>query len=326
MRIAIIDLGTNTCNLMVAEITGNNYNILHQSKQLVKLGDDKIKAGVISSEATDRVITAFQIQQEIINRFNAGKIVVIATSAVRTATNRSDFIKRITCFNNWNVEVVSGGKEAELIYKGVVLAFGFQEKPVVILDIGGGSNEIIISCNKRIQWKESKPAGMARIINNFQISDPIKKAEIDLLRGFFAEMHSDAFLKIKEWKIETLIGCSGVFDTIADIIDEVNPGEKTRKTQIIRLADFYTVFDRLLFSTNAERLQMKGMDLVRIDLIVPAVILIEYLISETEICEIIQTDFALREGILFELLNKENEITYKSDKIGSDSKIFIKRK
>jgi exopolyphosphatase/guanosine-5'-triphosphate,3'-diphosphate pyrophosphatase len=151
-------------------------------------------------------------------------------------------------------------------------------------------------------WKESRPTGMARIINRFQISDPIQSGEIETIREYYSSEHKSAFHRCRTEKANTLIGCSGAFDTIADIIDSVNPGEKMRTTQNISIKDFYSVYNHLIKSTREERLAMKGMDYVRVDLIVPAVILIEQLISSIGITQIIQTDFALREGVLFEML------------------------
>lgn len=304
MKIAVIDLGTNTCNLLIAEINSLGFEILHQSKQLVKLGDDKIKANEISTKAIKRTLAALQIQKKIIKTFDVEKVKVIATSAVRTAENRIACLEEIGEKTGWVVKVVSGEKEAELIFKGVLLAFGNLENASVILDIGGGSNELILAKNKDLLWKESQPTGMARVINQFHISDPVLKDEIKKLQNYFSDQHKNAFQKCIKNSVQHLIGCSGAFDTIADMIDEVSPGEKQRKTQKIDLSAFYKVYQTLIDSTREQRLLMKGMDMVRVDLIVPAVIFIKQLISEIGIKNIIQTDFALREGVLFEMINK----------------------
>ncbi len=304
MRAAVIDLGTNTCNLLIAETSETGYKILHQSKNLVRLGDNKIKEGEISREATQRTIESFLQHKEIIDKFQPEKIRVVATSAVRTAQNKIGFLETVGNASGWLIKVISGEKEAELIFDGVMLAFQNLENPSLILDIGGGSNELILARVNKIIWKESQPTGMARIINQFNLSNPIKTEEVDKLRAHFARFHEAAIEHCKTWKVETLIGCSGAFDTIADMIDGVNPGEKLRKTQEISLDSFYNVYNTLLQSTREERLQMKGMDFVRVDLIVPAVILIEFLISVNQIKQIIQTDFALREGVFYELINQ----------------------
>lgn len=304
MKVAIIDLGTNTCNLLVAKINDAGFDILHQSKQLVQLGDDKIKTNEISQEATSRAIKSFLAHKDIIQKYDVKKIRAFGTSAVRDAANKIEFLENIGDQTGCLVKVISGEKEAELIFKGALLALGEFKNPSVILDIGGGSNELILAHKKEMLWKESRPTGMARIINNFKISDPISPDEIKLLKKHFDEEHKNSFEKCKTRKVKNLIGCSGAFDTIADIIDRVNPGEKQRKTQEITLADFYRVYNMLLNSTRKQRLNMKGMDMVRVDLIVPAVILIELLISSVQINTIVQTDYALREGILHEMLNR----------------------
>ncbi|TNF44736.1 MAG: hypothetical protein EP310_02755 [Bacteroidetes bacterium] len=303
MRVAVIDLGTNTCNLLIAEMNSRGYEILHQSKQLVKLGDDKIRENEISAAATSRVLESFQNHQKIISDYHAEKVRVVATSAVRTAENKIEFLEQISDNAGWLVRLISGEKEAEMIFEGVLLAFNEFKNPALILDIGGGSNELIIAHNKKMLWKESQPTGMARVINRFKISDPIQPNDIEQLKNFYFESHKTAFEKCKTENVKTLVGCSGAFDTIADMIDQVNPGEKMRKTQEISLEDFYDVFQTLIKSTREQRLLMKGMDMVRVDLIVPAVILIEHLISKIGITQITQTDFALREGVLFEMMN-----------------------
>ena len=232
------------------------------------------------------------------------KVRVLATSAVRTAENKIGFLETLSNESGWIVKVVSGEKEAELIFHGVLLAVGEFAEPSVVLDIGGGSNELILTNGRNMIWKESQPTGMARIINKFHISDPVKEHEISELRNYYAESHREALEKCKSESVKTLIGCSGAFDSIADMIDQVDPGTKIRKTQEIAISDFYKVYKNLIKSTRDERLETKGMDCVRVDLIVPAVIFIEHLISTLGIQKIIQTDFALREGVLYEMMRK----------------------
>ena len=304
MRAAIIDLGTNTCNLLIAESSDGEYNILHQSKHLVRLGDDKIREGEISSEATQRTINAFQQYKQIIDRFQPEIIRVVTSSGLRTDANKIKFLETLSESSGWLVKVITGEKEAELIFKGVMLAFQELKQPSLILDIGGGSNELIIATGTETIWKESQPTGMARIINQFNLSNPISKQEIITLQNHFSKFHQAAIEKCITANVKTLVGCSGAFDTIADMIDGVNPGEKTRKTQEITIDSFYNVYHTLLKSTREERLVMTGMDFVRVDLIVSAVIFIEYLISQTGIKQIIQTDFALREGVFYDLMKQ----------------------
>lgn len=305
MKIAVIDLGTNTCNLLIADAIDHHYEIIHQSKELVRLGDSKIKSNQISHEAIERVLTSLHNHSRIISQYKPERIRIIATSAIRTAENKVNLLELIGQETGWVTRVISGEKEAELIFKGVLLAFDTLPGKPVILDIGGGSNEMIIASGKQIICQGSFPTGMARVINRFDLSDPVTKADVDALLHFYSEEHGSFYKRCRMESVDTLIGCSGAFDTIADIIDEVDPGQKQRKIQEISPDQFWDVYNRLISSTHQQRLDMKGMDMVRVDLIVPAVVLIGQLIRETNIKSIIQTDYALREGVLYEEMKKQ---------------------
>ncbi len=305
MKTAIVDLGTNTCNLLIAEFNAKNFHILHQSKQLVQLGDRKIRNNRISIEGIERVLEVLANQQKIMTSEGVEKVQLVATSAIREAKNQEEFMKAVSKKMNFPVNVITGEKEAELIFKGVLLAMDEINYKSVILDIGGGSNELILAHKKRMLWKESQPTGMARIVNQFVLSDPIKPREIQILQNFFLARHQAAFQQCKKRAVNTLIGCSGSFDTIADIIEQVNPDEKKRKYQEIPIDRFYNIYNLLIGSTRKQRLSMKGMDLVRVDLIVPAAVFIDHLIKQAGISKIIQTGFSLREGVLYEMMESE---------------------
>ncbi len=303
MKIAIIDLGTNTCNLLIAELNNSTYKILFQGKEHVKLLTKKAGENWISDGGYSRTALALENHLRKIKHYSVKEIQLIATSAVRDAANRDEFVEFIQIKTGLKTTVITGSREAELIYNGVLLAFGKIETPSLILDIGGGSNELIISNGLEKIWEESIPAGMSRIINLFQISDPISPKEIVELNRFFQIQNNEATTIGKTTGVKILIGCSGAFDTIADMIDKVGPGTKKRIRQTIEIKDFNKTYQKLIKSSREERLLIKGMDEVRIDLIVPAVVLIKQIITELGIEKILQTDFALREGILYERLN-----------------------
>ena len=122
------------------------------------------------------------------------------------------------------------------------------------------------------------------------------------MQNFFSARHRAALQLCKTQAVNTLIGCSGSFDTIADLIEQTEPGEKQRQQYEIPLNEFYRIHSLLIHSTHQQRMELKGMDSVRVDLIVPAVVLIEHLVKQTGITKIIQTDFALREGVLYDLM------------------------
>jgi len=299
-RIAVIDLGTNTCNLLIAEYHDQSYQILSQGKEVVKLGKNGIDKNQLTEDGLQRAILAIQEHQERISQFSISEVVIIATSAIREATNKDWFRKQIKVNTGLDLQIISGEKEAQLIFDGVKLAFNQIDDQTLILDIGGGSNEFILTQNNQPIWKQSFPLGMARIIEQIPPSDPITPEEIEQINEWFNSRLEPLWERMENTRIPLLIGCSGAFDTLADLIDQTDPGTKSRIKQEIKIDDFNRIYEILIKSTTSERIEMKGMESIRIEMIVPSVLFIKLVVDRLKIKKICQTDFALREGILYD--------------------------
>lgn len=308
MIAAVIDLGTNTSNLVVALMKNPGPEIIFQGKEYVRLGDERISEHMISDPAIGRALDVLERQVETARRCKADKIRIIATSAVRHAVNRNSLLQSAKSRTGIDIEVIDGNREATLIYYGVKLALKTVQKPSAILDIGGGSNEIIIFENGTVNWQGSFAAGMSRIINSFPISNPITPEEEERLSEHFSQIHGTALEHCRKFGVRTLIGCSGAFNTLADIIDGSEPEQYFRQKKEISLNEFEQVYRQLLPTTTLERQQIKGMDPVRTELIVPALILSKTFIDHTLVSGIIQTSYALREGVLYEMLNVSKDL------------------
>jgi exopolyphosphatase/guanosine-5'-triphosphate,3'-diphosphate pyrophosphatase len=203
--------------------------------------------------------------------------------------------------------VISGEREAELIFQGVKLTSVLSEEKYLILDIGGGSNELIIGNINQIFWKRSYPLGMARLIEKFRPSDPITIEEIEFISNYLEERLQDFFEEFRRHQINTLVGASGSFETFASMIREENTGtiaerKLTPDATEIDLTDFENLYQRLINSTLKERKQMKGLESHRLETIVPASLMVKFLMGKLKLKRIIQSNFALKEGILYELL------------------------
>lgn len=301
-RIAIIDLGTNTCNLLIAEYQDNTYKIIFRGREVVKLGKNGIDKNLLTQDGLERAILAIQNHQEKIRNYQIITVIALATSAIREAKNREWFQQEINTKTGIELLVISGEKEADLIFKGVKLAFRKIKDRSLILDIGGGSNEFILTENNAPIWKESFPLGMARIIEQILPSNPITPEEISLINNYFESRLEPLWNRLHNIQIPVLIGCSGAFDTLADIIDQTNPGTKTRTRQEVKINDFTRIYQMLIYSTIAERIDMKGMESIRVEMIVPSVLFIKLVIDKLKIQKIYQTDYALQEGVLYELI------------------------
>jgi len=300
MKLAVIDLGTNTCNLLIAEINQQQYTLLYQGKVGVKLGKGGINKNLLTAEAFERATQALKKHQETIAGFNIDHVITIGTSAVRDAINRTDFEPHILQETGLQLQIISGEREADLIFKGVRLALKNLPDDTLIMDIGGGSNEFIEIKQSQITYKESFPLGMARVLEQFPLTDPISASEMQAIESWFDKGMQSLWTQLNGKQPSQLIGCSGAFDTLADLLDQTAPGTKARQQQAIELADFNRIAAKVIHSTKAQRDQMTGMEPLRVEMIVPALILIRLVVKKLDISKIVQTDYALREGILFE--------------------------
>jgi exopolyphosphatase / guanosine-5'-triphosphate,3'-diphosphate pyrophosphatase len=155
-RIAILDFGTNTFNLLITEVSAENKLIvLHTAKEAVKLGEGGITKKIITEQAFERGLAAIERHLERVKELKVKKVYAFATSAIRDASNGKDFIHAVQEKFDIYVLIIPGEREAEMIYRGVRMSLPMDDDPVLILDIGGGSNEFIIANKKEIFWKQS---------------------------------------------------------------------------------------------------------------------------------------------------------------------------
>ena len=310
MKVAVIDLGTNTFNLLIAESVDNgNFKILYNTKIAVKLGEKRIGDGEIIPAAYQRGVNAIEKHYKTIGEYNVDLIKAFGTSALRTAKNGADFLSEIKAKTNIDVEIITGDREAELICKGVSQTYRLSDEPIVILDIGGGSNEFIIADNKGILWKKSYPLGIARLIQRFAPENPLTDIQVNAVNTFLSTELEDLFVQLKKHEITTLVGASGSFETFTAMIAEidwVSESTKVPKSVPITLPDFEILYNRLIFSTTEEREQMKGLEPMRIEMIVLAVLFVKFVIAKSGIVNMFQSNFALKEGAVAELLDSNS--------------------
>ncbi|MFN4233984.1 MAG: phosphatase [Bacteroidia bacterium] len=306
--IAIIDLGTNTFNLLVAKIEKEKpYQIILSTKIPVKLGEGGLSKNHITEAAFERGINAIEQHLKNAARFNPEKIFAFATSAVRSADNGKEFADAIKQRFNINVEIIDGNREAELIYKGVREAVPLNNHKSLIMDIGGGSTEFIIANKDEIFWKYSFNLGAARLLEKFNPSDPILLCEIENIRNYLKTELTPLFNALEKYPSEELIGSSGSFDSLAEMIAYkfYNPDILNDTTHYtFKLEDFYHIHDILIKSTKAERMQMKGLVSMRVDMIVISSIFIQLILQECNLNKMRLSTYSLKEGVLAEICSK----------------------
>jgi len=304
MRGAIIDLGTNTFNLLVFDIS-IGYQIIVNQKIAVKLGEGGIGNKQITPKALQRAIDALIIFNNICTENNVKSIRAFGTSAIRNANNKEEFLNKIKQNIGIIIEVIDGNREAELIYKGVKLGVALNNTKSLIMDIGGGSTEFIIANNKGIFWKQSFEIGAARLLEIIEPSNPITLEEIEKTNQYIQEALQPLIYECKNHEITELIGSSGSFDTLAEVIGyrNNNPIDLTLTTDYtFDLNDFDEVGKLLVASTFEERINTRGVVPIRAEMIVISTILTQFIINKLGIIKLRLSTYALKEGVLNEML------------------------
>jgi exopolyphosphatase/guanosine-5'-triphosphate,3'-diphosphate pyrophosphatase len=306
-KVAVIDLGTNTFNLLIVEVNpDSSYQQLFQTKISVKLAEGGINKGFIAPIPFQRGIDALKKYKKNIENYKVDKVLAFATSAIRGASNGTDFITQAMQQTGININVISGDKEAELIYYGVRSAVEMDEDTALIIDIGGGSTEFIIANKNEIFWKQSFLLGAARLLEMFSPSDPITEKEIHKMNDYLLMELQPLLTAVKKYPITELIGSSGSFDSLAEMLAYrfYSPDILVNKTEYtFDLTECSLICESILKSTSAERLNMKGLVAMRVDMIVISTILVRFILSALEIKKMRLSTYSLKEGVLYELMN-----------------------
>ena len=306
MRVAKIDLGTNTFHLMLAEVSDNSHAIFYRERIPVKVGERGINKGEITNEAIERALNALQAFQVTIENNQIEKVFGTATSAIRNAKNGTALVKKIKDQTGIEIEIISGIREAELIQLGAREALDFGEEKSLVMDIGGGSIEFIIADQETTYWMKSFEIGGQRLVERFHNSDPIAASEIERLRAHFEAELTALFEACNQFKPTVLVGCSGTFDTLSDIhCESMGIKRDPNDTEFpLPVASFQAIHADLLQQNRAERLQIPGMIEMRVDMIVVASILVEFILQRLALQKIRVSAYALKEGILFNVINQ----------------------
>ncbi len=299
-KVAVIDLGTNTFNLLLAKLTSSAYYIFYNEKIAVKIGKDGINQGIITESAQQRALDALIQYKTIIDLEGITKIYGFATSAFRNAKNGRQFRDLIEQKTSLPIDIISGEAEAEYIYHGVKTALDIGRKDALILDIGGGSIEFIIGNKYFISWKKSFEIGAQRLLDWFHREEPIPLHEINSLENYFEQQLTPLDQAISEYNPEILIGSSGTFDTLSDIYCErIGIEIKSDQTEFpLDLEEYYKIHTAILTMNREERLLIPGMIEMRVDMIVVASLLVNYILKKYHFKKIRVSSHSLKEGML----------------------------
>jgi exopolyphosphatase/guanosine-5'-triphosphate,3'-diphosphate pyrophosphatase len=306
-RVAVIDLGTNTFHLLIAEVHGKAMKILHREKVPVKLGLAGINQGMITPAAIERGRDCLLRFSELLQTWEVQRCQGFGTSALRSARNGPEVLAYLRQESGLDLIIISGEEEAATICSGVRAAVPLGNEKSLIVDIGGGSVEFIIADESTLFWKQSIEMGAQRLLELYHRHDPILPEEITSLEQHFQNSLTAVSDAMRLYAPTTLVGSSGTFDTLSEIyctglgivFDEEAPETP------LSLEAFLHIHQQLISRTRAERLQIPGMIEMRVDMIVVASCLIHYLLEHFPLRKICVSSWSLKEGVLSQWLESE---------------------
>ena len=268
-RYAAIDIGSNSVRMMAAEVSAGETHILAQDRQVTRLGESVFRTGRISEEAIDFLSVTLAKMAANYVRLGVIGARAVATSAVRDAGNQTEFVQRISAALGTNVEIISGAEEARLIHLGVEARWPRPKERTLIIDVGGGSGELIVSQNGQLLDSVSKPLGAVRLTELFLKSDPPTSDEIHRLNAYIDEKLLPFHRLHGTEKFQRTVVTSA---TAAAIVSAANGIARTKRDDadrsVARLAQIREIFDILVKSDLATRRKLVGIGPRRAEIVI----------------------------------------------------------
>ncbi|MEA5577209.1 Ppx/GppA phosphatase family protein [Anabaena sp. UHCC 0451] len=322
--IAAIDIGTNSLHMVIVRIepTLPAFTMIAKEKETVRLGDRNLETGELKPEVIKKAIACLKRFQELAKSLEAESIIAVATSAVRESPNGREFLHQIETEIGLSVDLISGQEEARRIYLGVLSGMEFNQQPHIIVDIGGGSTEIILGDSEEPRSLTSTKVGAVRLTGELISTDPISNTEFQYLqayaRGMLERSVEDVLSKLQPGEIPKLIGTSGTIETIAMIHAKEKMGvvPSTLNGYKFSLQDLRTWVTRLRRMNNVERAAISGMPEKRSEVILAGAVILQEAMTLLNVESVTLCERSLREGVIVDWMLThgliDNRLRYQS--------------
>jgi exopolyphosphatase / guanosine-5'-triphosphate,3'-diphosphate pyrophosphatase len=304
--LAAIDVGTNSIHMVVVQIDPSlpSFKIIAAEKDTVRLGEHCQETGRLTPEAMGRSLAALKRCQELAHGMHVEEILAVATSAVREAPNGREFLAQVEAELGLKIDLISGEEEARRIYLGVLSALEFNNQPHVIIDIGGGSTEIILGDGGEPRYLSSTKVGAVRLTEQFVHTDPISDSEYQNLRDYvrgMLEWPTDSVRShLRPGEVPRLIGTSGTIESLITIFawNKTGFAPTSLGGHEMSLADLQTLTHRLKKLNYDQRSQILGMSERRAEIILSGAVILQEAMALLGLKTLDTCNRALREGMI----------------------------
>ncbi len=311
-RVAAIDCGTNSVRLLVADVTAGSDGLpalrdVHRETRIVRLGQGVDASGVLAPEALERTRAALADYTAVLRRKGTERVRMVATSATRDARNREDFFGMVRDTVGVDAEVISGDEEANLSFVGAVGDLDPDDGPFVVVDVGGGSTELVVGTiedggKATVRAARSVDVGSVRITERCLAGDPPTAGEVAMARDMATGILDEAFAAVPVEGVRTWVGVAGTVTTLSAVAQRL-PEYDPDAVHLSRLSreDLHRVADELLGMSRAERGTHRAIHPGRIDVIGGGALIVDVLARELHdragVGELVVSEHDILDGI-----------------------------
>jgi exopolyphosphatase / guanosine-5'-triphosphate,3'-diphosphate pyrophosphatase len=304
--LAAIDMGTNSIHMVIVRVQPSlpTFTIIARERDTVRLGDRCFETGNLKPELMERAIASLRRCQQLAASYNAEQIIAVATSAVRESNNGREFLQRIQKELNLSVDLISGQEEARRIYLGVLSGMELNNQPHVIVDIGGGSTELILGDNHEPRFLSSTKVGAVRLTAEYITTDPVSQDQFSYLQAYIRGMLERPVDELKasldKGEKVRLIGTSGTIETLANIharekLGTVPSSLSGYRLTRVEIAEMLQKFSSLNYQ---QRCEIPGLSTQRAEIIIAGTMILYQVMIMLDLDSLAIGERSLREGMI----------------------------
>lgn len=316
MRVAALDLGSNSFHLLVADVhPDRSFTTITREKDMLRLGDEVGAHGRIGKAAADRAVASVRRLRELAEANGAVEVHAVATAAIRAATNGSALVDRFEQEAGVHVRVVDGLEEARLVFEAVRASVVIDPGPAVCLDLGGGSLEIGIGDRDGLIAARSLHLGVGFLRAQFIDEDPPSKRSLHDMEVHVRAALTPVAQQFEAHRPSMMIGSSGTLGDLAAMTTAFVSGDEpsNRNHLVVQRTDFLALHETLVTLPTAERKRLAGLEDKRVDLVVAGSTVLAVAFDIFDLPSFTYSDWALREGILLDAVDHSDPQEYADD-------------
>ena len=302
--LAAVDIGANSVRLKIARVVRKRLQVLHEDREVVRLGEGVFRTGALDPEAMEMTIRVLRRFQKAAQAHGVTAVRVVATSALRDANNGAEFVQWVHAAIGWQVEVISGLEEGRLIHLGVTANTRVGSRRMLLIDLGGGSCELIVSNRGQIERLYSLPLGAVRLTREFLQHDPPTDTELDQMSSYIGEEVGRLRQKLTEHKINLTVATSGTPAALSELYSASQPGG----TGTVPRAALFRLTHRLSTLNAEQRRALKGIGPRRAEIIIAGAQVFSELFTALDLTSFRYLPYGLRDGLLAQMAEDADNI------------------